>query len=316
MNILGIPVIIYTNNFPGSPLDQSCGLIKKLSLENDINNANWGVIEKKIMDLSADEMSRALDGICTTEKFHPHIESYLKTESTEFQNVLAGVYYTIMAWKARSGSWAKEVGEDQWRGFFEYLEEAHESLKRPFQSKKLKLEGTARLIRVYLGLSEKEEAYQAFKACQELSLNHFVSHISYCRVLVPRWLGSEEELLSFADSVVDSKLKLLINLMALVDLHSDLNNEDEDSALQRFRSEHGERIQNNLQQASNISSDDNIVSITTRNYLAYLYNVLEMKKDRNRMLNTLKGKITAQPWGYAGVRSERDLKLFKLGGVL
>ena len=82
------------------------------------------------------------------------------------------------------------MGDDQWEGFFEELHLAADRLNRHYDNKALYLEGTARLIQVYMGGSEKEECIEAYNQCQEIDPNHYLSHTAMHRVLTPRWSGS------------------------------------------------------------------------------------------------------------------------------
>jgi len=83
----------------------------------------------------------------------------------------------------------------------------------------------------------------------------------------------------------------------------------------KFREERRTLITEALQNAQ-IPNDDSIVSIYSKNYLANLYNILGMKKDRDRLIDGLKNRITLHPWAYFGMHCERDVKLFRMGGLM
>lgn len=315
MNILGLPILYYLDFFPSKPTDFSFGLIEKLGIDNEIKNGSWDVIEKKVSQLSADDVSRVIEGICRAKEYHPHIEQYLKTERSEFQNLIAGNYYTIVAWEIRSGKWATEVTGDQWEGFFEYLEKAEERLDGEFRNKIWRLEGAALMIRVCLGQSEKDRAFRCFEKCKQLAPNHLLAHQGLFRVLTPRWLGSDEEMIEFYQSIPHPKLSRLIQFEMLIEMYSDLQREDEEMAYGRFREQRMPLIKSALNQVG-IMEGDSMFAISYNNHLACLLNIMRMKNQRDKILKALKEKITYRPWVYFGMSSERDIRLFKMGGLL
>lgn len=319
MIFLQLPVILYTAKFPGKPIDTSHGLIQQLGLEAFINAGDWKAVENKVLQLSSDDISRVMDGICDQKNLTAKVEQFLETERTEFQDVLAGIFYTKRGWDIRSGAWAKDVGEDQWEGFFKHLELAAERLNRSYESKQLQLEGVSRLIRVYMGVSEEDEAIEAFNHCKEMDPAHYMAHIAMHRVTTPRWQGNMEEMLDFGNSIRNDHLRGLIQLSSLIEIYDDMAREDDDEEddviKQRFQKEHDALIHQTL---SNLVVPDgsSMLTIDFKNHLACLYSILNMKKDRDRYLNELNGNITYRPWCYFGMANHRDVKLYKMVGLI
>jgi len=319
MILLQLPVILYTSKFPGKPIDQSHGLIEKLGLEALINAGDWKAVENKVLQLPPDDISRTMDGIASQKNLTPKIEQYLNTETSEFQDVLAGNFLTKRAWEIRSGAWAKDVGDDQWEGFFKHLEMAVERLNRSYDSKQLQLEGVSRLIHIYMGASEEEEALEAFNHCMEMDSSHYLAHIAMHRVTTPRWQGDMERMLEFADSIQDDHVRGLIQLSSLVEIYDDMvredDDEDDDVTKQRFQKEHDALIHKTLSNLE-IPTGNSMLAIDFKNHLACVYSILNMKKDRDRYLNELNGNITYRPWCYFGMSNHRDVKLYKMVGLI
>jgi len=319
MLLLQLPVLYYISLFPGKPIDRSHGLIQKLGLEALINAGNWKSVEKKVLELPADDLTRVIDGICNQENLIPKIEEYLETESSEFQDVLAGAFYIIKGWKIRSGAWAKDVGDDQWEGFSEHLNLAAERLNKSFDSPKLALEGMGRMIQAFQGFGEKEEAIKVFNYSKELTSSHYLSHTAMHRILTPRWHGSNEEMIDFGNSIEDDHLRGLIQLSTLVEIYSDMNNKDEDEdekqSRRRFNLQHKDLIKEVLSNLK-VPTGDSMLTINFKNHLACLYSIIGMKKERDKHLNELNGKISYRPWCYFGMHNARDVKLYKMVGMI
>ena len=319
MQFLQTPVLFYTRMFPGKPIEESYGLIQKLGLEPLINSGDWKAVEKKVLKLSGDDITRVMNGLCKKENLIPKVEEFLESDRSEFQDVLAGNYHIIKGWKIRSSSWAREVGDDQWEGFFEELHLAADRLNRHYDNKALYLEGTARLIQVYMGGSEKEECIEAYNQCQEIDPNHYLSHTAMHRVLTPRWSGSMEEMVEFGRSIKNDHLRGLIELSSLVEIYSDMNNENENEneelVKQRFRRKHSSYIDKVM---GNITSPsgDSMLAIDFKNHMACVSSLLGKKKESHAFLNELNGKNTFRPWCYFGMLNARDVKLYKMVGLI
>jgi len=319
MLLLQLPVMYFIQMFPGKPIEESFGLIQKLGLEALINAGDWKAVEKKVLQLPADDITRVMNGLCKQENLIPKVEQYLQTTPSEFQDVLAGNFHIIRGWKIRSGSWAKEVGDDQWEGFYEQLNLAAERLTRSYDNEALFLEGNARLIQMNMGGGEKEDCIKAYNRCQELDPNHYLANIAMHRALTPRWGGSIEEMVEFGNSIKNDHLRGLIQLSNLVEIYSDMNyeNEEEEEELtkQRFQRKHANyinKVMNNL----SIPTGDSMLAIDFKNHMACVSSLLGRKKERNDYLKALNGNTTYRPWCYFGMHNARDVKLYKMVGLI
>ncbi len=319
MLLLQLPVMYFVHAFPGKPIDESFGLIEQLGLETLVNSGDWKGVEDKVLQLPADDLTRVINGLCKQENLVPKVEAYLNTPPSEFQDVLAGNFYTIRAWDIRSGAWAKEVNDDQWEGFFKHLNLAAERLNRSYESEALFLEGNAQLIRVYMGLSEKEDCIAAYNQCQEVDPDHYLSHIAMHRVLTPRWGGSIEEMIDFGNSIKNDHLRGLIQLANLVDIYSDMSNEDEDEEEEmtkdRFRKQH-KRYLDQVMSEIEIPTGDSMLAIDAKNHMACVASLLGWDKRCKQYIKELNGKTTFRPWCYFGMQTPRAVKLYNMVGLI
>lgn len=314
MNILALPALWYLRTFPGK-VDESYGLIEKLNLESDLSQSNWQSLEDKMSQLSPDEFSRVISELCNGKQYNDEMEKFLQTPETEFQNVIAGAYFTRVAYLKRSGAWATELSEDQVNGMFEYLEKAEERFGKEFKTELYQMEAAAQMIGVKMNTGSKADCTFYFEKCRSINPKHFMAHNRYFRTSTPRWGGSNEAMLSLIVSTKDKPLRDLMRLMALNEMFNDLHNEDEDTAVGIFKEQRRTLITEALQNTP-IPNNDSIVSIFSKNYLGMLYNILGMNSDRDRIIGELSNRVTQYPWAYYGMHCEKDIKMFRRVGML
>lgn len=319
MSLLAIPIMKYYEMFPGKPQERSLGLVDRLQLAPLIQSGKWKEVEGIIMELPQNELARAMDGICMSGVFDQQLESYVQTLNTDFHNMISGYYYIYCAWQARSGMRAEHVGEDQWEGFYKYLNLAHHFLTEEFSDPKMQLQVWSNLITVLMGYSDKDKADEIFEKCMTIDPNLLNAHMTYFSVVTPKWLGSREEMEAYVKSDQWSKeISTVLQLKYYVELYKEYyfnEIEDEDVAKRRFKADYGHECARLLQNL-HLPKEENLLNLTSKNHLCYLYIILNNNRERNRLMKELKGKYQVQPWGYFGVLCERDAKLFKWAGVL
>lgn len=104
---------------------------------------------------------------------------------------------------------------------------------------------------------------------------------------------------NFVAQIQSASLKNLLQLMFLVEAYSDIfsNNSVKDKAT--FQKQHGEFIADILA-TTGAPTDDSLLSIYTRNYLACLYRILGHSKEESVLKKQLEGRRTNYPWAYFG----------------
>ena len=75
MQLLQLPVLFYTRMFPCKPIEESYGLIQKLGLEALINSGDWKAVEKKVVQLPGDDLTRVMNGICKQKKSNSKVRA-------------------------------------------------------------------------------------------------------------------------------------------------------------------------------------------------------------------------------------------------
>ncbi|MGI4883482.1 MAG: hypothetical protein ACRYFR_00810 [Janthinobacterium lividum] len=286
---------LFTKQFP----DYSYGLIRRIGVDNIIRDEHWAEFESIVYSLNSEDLTRLLDGLCLTNKYDKQLKSYFSSEESEVKRLTSGAHNLHLAWERRGNNVGSSLKGNQVDGFILYLEEAHHDLSENFTNPVLNAEASARLIRVYMGFSDTEAAYSAFLNATRSIPNHLLAHLNNFKVTSPKWLGGPETMQSFVNQVANTQLRNLIRLMYLVEIYSDLFYSFSPTAYSKFKKHHGKSISEALA-TTIIPTDDSLLSIYIRNYLACLYQILGLRKELSAIKNQLKGQRTNYPWAYFG----------------
>ena len=285
--------------------DLSFGLLEARQLTPLVKQEKWDQIGQIALSVTSDELSRLLDGICLTEQFNKQILTLAKDPEPEFARLVLGAWYLYQAWQARSGLLAKDVSKSQMEGFEHYLLLARGLLGGPFATPSFLCEARARLVRVEMGLSEPDRAMTAFHQSVAVDARKFWAYHHVFKLASPKWLGSEEELVGYIQSVEDEELRHMLWLMFLVEMYSDADLENESSALQRWYPAYRELLEEVLAQPQ-LPLNNTLVSIYANNNLAYLYHLVGEWEKRNALLAALGGHFPPYPWDYFGIESANE----------
>ncbi|MBC6697392.1 hypothetical protein [Hymenobacter sp. BT190] len=283
--------------------DLSFGLLDSRQITPLVKREKWDQVEQIALSVMSDDLSRLLDGICLTDQFNKQIIPLGKEKNQEFARLVLGAWYLYQAWQARSGQWAENLSKSQIEGFEHYLLLARELLGGPFATPAFLCEARARLVRVEMGLNEPDRAMMAFQQSIVVDVRKFWAYHHVFKLASPKWLGSEEELVGYIQSVDDDALRHTLWLMFLVEMYSDADTEDEATALQRWYPAYRELLEEVLAQPQ-LSLNNTLVSIYANNNLAYLYHLVGEREKRNAILVALGGHFPPYPWDYFGIESD------------
>lgn len=113
----------------------------------------------------------------------------------------------LHAWDARGGGTADTVGEDQFKHFRGRLTEAGNRLKRAWELDNDCAPAAAYMVAVCMGLGhdrdEMEKWFGRAVAADPTGLPAYRAKMDY---VLPKWHGSEEEALEFADQILKAGL--------------------------------------------------------------------------------------------------------------
>ena len=264
--------------------------------------------------LKNDERTLLLDGISLEENTIDLVFQWYKEQPENWlANLFVGVAYTFVAWKERSSRQAKYVSSSQFRGFRENLEEANKCLSKVITLKPDEAETYARLIRVNMGLSDKANAQNYFRTLVALDANHLGGHLFMANLLAPKWLGSFEEMKTFAEQFrnpQNNDLRYVVYLMFAVQHFVDLSDENEYTAEKIFNHQYKNIILKDYAQFD-IPQIDSLQRYHLHNYFSYLFFLLGKNKLRNKEIDLIGEHVAFFPWAYYEVMGARDLQLIK-----
>lgn len=166
----------------------------------DILNLVW---KKKYTE--ADQFITQLNGDNSTQTFDylalrmpiDRLEHWHSSENSAASNLALGVYYLHQAWKSRSSERGSAISREQAQGFFENLEVALGYLMEVPDGSALKAEKYTRLIRLYMGMEQRENMELSFKRATESDPEKLWAYVAYGTAIQPKWGGSEEKVNDF-----------------------------------------------------------------------------------------------------------------------
>lgn len=263
--------------------------------------------------LSDGDKTLLLDGIGLNENtINPAIRWHRKQPDSWLANLFAGVAYTFIAWKERTGQFAKHITEAQAHGFFENLQEALNCLSEAAAFKANEAEIYSRLIRVNMGFGEKEAANNCFQTLRSLAPNHIDGHMFMVNLLAPKWLGSFEEMRDFAEPFKNPQkndVGYVVYLMFVTQQYMDLSYENERTADRIFKKTYQATVKETYAQFD-IPSIPSLQRYYLHNHFAYVFYLLDETKLRNKEIDLI-GQHIGLPWAHTDIEGERDLKLMK-----
>lgn len=284
--------------------DKSFGLFERLGIGSMLTQRQWLQLEAVAAQLSPDDLTGLLDGLCLTDAHASALASYQQAGKSDLRRLIAGVHATHVAWQIRGGAYAKYLGEAQVAGFQQHLAEAYEQLTTPFTSPTYQAEAAARTVRVAMGLSEPEVAQQAFERSVALVPGQLQAHLFYFNVLTPKWFGDEEKLERFVDAEAAPAHRPLLQAMYAVELFFQVADSTE-LVQQQTRNELAPRLKA-LERAAPLT-DDSLYAVYFNNYMACLQHLVGQVQARTVYLRVLGSRITPYPWAYFGL-NEADVQ--------
>jgi len=282
-------------------------LLTTLGIEAVLHQQNWEQLEAVAAGLSPDDLTRLLDGLCLTDAHAQALASYQQAGKSDLRYLVAGVHATHVAWQIRGGAYAKYLGKQQIEGFQKYLDEAQQHLAQVSGPDTYRAEAAARTVRVEMGLSEPEQAQQAFWRCQKVVPDHLQAHLFYFNLLTPKWFGSEEALEDLVADAPTPAMHQLLEAMYLVELFQ-IHADSSAAVQQQFRGHSAQRMTQLLTQSRPLT-DNSLYAIYFNNYLACLHHLVKQTVRRDDFLRVLGRAITLYPWAYFGLEPAAVSKL-------
>lgn len=109
-----------------------------------------------------------------------------------------------LGWKARTGGTVDTVTEEGWRQFFEHMEDARLSLRRAHELHPEYPEAAASMIYVRMAHEDEASLREWFDRAVAAQLDFWDAYVDYLWANMPRWGGSHQTMLRFAQEAVDT----------------------------------------------------------------------------------------------------------------
>jgi tetratricopeptide (TPR) repeat protein len=139
----------------------------------------------------------------TFETPHKALEPFLNEMVKQFptlSNAYAAraLYYMTVGWDTRGYGWAKNISQAQWDGMHKYFNLAVNDALTGINLNKQNLMCYYILIKIWMHFSDGQIIRMYLNQALEVSPFSLYIRLAYMYTLLPRWGGSEEEMLSFA----------------------------------------------------------------------------------------------------------------------
>lgn len=121
-------------------------------------------------------------------------------------SMIEGIYHISKAWRWRGSGWANEVTDDGHKKFIINLEKAENTLKRAYKLRPDYPEAAECMITVAMGkrgASGETERYW-FDRAVAAEMDYMPAYDSYLWALRPRWGGSHDKMISFAEECLET----------------------------------------------------------------------------------------------------------------
>lgn len=119
--------------------------------------------------------------------------------------MMEGAYHIEAAWKDRGGGYARSATEKGWQGFGTHLDEARRCLTAAWEADHSVPEPAAMMITVAMGSGGEEEMRTWFDRAVAARLDDEDVFHAYMYGLYPRWHGSREKLVDFANECLATR---------------------------------------------------------------------------------------------------------------
>jgi tetratricopeptide (TPR) repeat protein len=265
--------------------------------------------------LSIPERTLLIEGICFDNKNGNYILAWHNKQANALSYLFVGVWWTHLAWVHRTGLRAKHVSEDKFSRFFDCLEKAQENLEKAIDAAPNDVEAYARMLRVMMGLSEKEGLYNYFDKMIKIKEDHLFGHLYMFNALTEKWLGSEKEVTNFVLKVCNNLPKGSLLYALVPALHIELSLE-QDEISNYFRQE---KVKTQIEQAASLSVDTidildkSILQPVIFNYFTIGLYFLGQKQKAKEYRKYFGNYLLIIPWSSFNVTTPRLVDKFLEG---
>ena len=213
---------MFGTSMPGER-DHTLSITELRNILNYVQEGNFQRAEYEFFQLDTEHKTQCLDSLTLQLPPEKVLAWSQKYPQSAMGNFLAGVYYGHEAWRSSTGG-DPEASRKQ---FLAHLNKAKELLEPFRHASPVSEQACERLIRIYMGLGNREQAYQCFDECRRINPANLWAYLHASELIQPKWGGGPREVFEFLHRLPQERVVRIIvelkltydSLASRTDLH-------------------------------------------------------------------------------------------------
>lgn len=189
-----------------SSQDYSFGQKEAILIKREVKKGNYRVAHTRLNALSSDDLRHTLDCLAFNLKEEVLLKWYNDTDQSMLATLTMGIFHGHKGWIIRGHSRGEDVSHEDAMNFIEHERKSALLLHEVEKPKNLAIEAYARLIKVYMSISQPAEASMYFRKCIELDPHNLWAYIHRAESIQPKWGGSNEAVVDLLNNLPDRRL--------------------------------------------------------------------------------------------------------------
>lgn len=282
----------------GPAVDYSFGRNDFKNITKWFKAGSFTQVEEAVKKLNSDDLTQLCDCIALTLTEKDILKYHNGAGDKSFSSLILGVFHSHIAYKTRGRGYGSAISEKQANEFINDLQLSVSYLSGLTQHPDFSAEASSRLIRVCMGLSEFDTAAEFFRACIKANPNHLWAYIHYAELIQPKWDDSEEQIVTFYNSLPDNNLiQTIIKLKLYYDgLVAGMNYFDKAMGIEDYYSEIRAYIKG-LDESNTLFRIPSIHKYVVYGYMFSLASNLDEKQMTQKYWKLLENRMALYPFG-------------------
>lgn len=276
-----------------------------------LEKKQFDLVEKLYTGEQWDGKSLLLAGFQNSTLSPSLLQEWLKKNpDSSLANLCIGVLNTKIAWDYRTSQLAKYVTDDQADAFFEHLQLAHFNLQKAALLDSNDANTISALITVHMGLEIPiEESITLFEQLKMIEPAHMGGHLAILSRLTPKWGGSLEEMIHFAEKYqYDTPELLILPLISLINQWENYHLEENIEQYKAFfKLEGTKEVVRHLYERYLTQNHVSLLAPILSNYLALVLFKAGFRQEFKLVVEKFRGKMYPHPWSRVGITNYSQL---------
>lgn len=275
--------------------DYSLGLRAAKEVQKLIKKKRYLEAEEKVKEQSLNDVTQIIDHLSLSLKKN-ELLSWNESRESDLSKLTLGVFYLHMAWITRGHQRAKNVSNEQFEGFFEYLNLCKEMFETISIKSFYNPEVESRRIRLYMSLEDYSLATECFTSLSKNYPDFIWPFIHYCELIQPKWGGEIENVEKLYESLPDDFLIRSIVELKLINDSIVMN----DNYFRKYNDDIYEYARErviNIDAEYNTNEVNSIHRYILFNYMEGVSDDAGVKKLKKKYEKLMDGNFTIYPYG-------------------